>query len=106
MIDGKRFVTDVYDGSPAASAGVKQGDEILSADGVPFQEIESFRGKIGKSVDLALRRAADQAPITIPVPVAPVAAVGDAGLGDLQQRGNRRARRAPDRLPAHLVLRR
>ena len=70
VIDGKRFVTDVYDGSPAASAGVKQGDEILSADGVPFQEIESFRGKIGKSVDLALRRAADQAPITIPVPVA------------------------------------
>ena len=30
-IDGKIFVTDVYDGSPAASAGVKAGDEIVSA---------------------------------------------------------------------------
>src|SRR3954451_14635837 len=29
VIDGKRFVSDVYDGSPAASAGVKQGDEII-----------------------------------------------------------------------------
>jgi carboxyl-terminal processing protease len=69
-IDGKRFVTNVYDGGPAKSAGVEQGDEIISADGAPFQEIGSFRGKVGKSVDLALRRAADAAPMTISVPVA------------------------------------
>jgi hypothetical protein len=33
-IDGKRFVTDVYDGGPAALAGAKAGDEILSVDGL------------------------------------------------------------------------
>ena len=30
VIDGKRFVSDVYDGAPADKAGVKPGDEILS----------------------------------------------------------------------------
>jgi C-terminal processing protease CtpA/Prc len=70
VIDGKRFVTAVYDGGPAKSAGVEQGDEVVSADGAPFEEIGSFHGKIGKSVDLALRREADAAPITVPVPVA------------------------------------
>ena len=70
VIDGKRFVTAVYDGAPAKSAGVEQGDEIISADGAPFAEIGSFHGKIGKSVDIALRRGADAVPITIPVPVA------------------------------------
>jgi C-terminal processing protease CtpA/Prc len=70
VIDGKRFVTAVYDGAPAKSAGVEQGDEIISADGAPFEEIGSFHGKIGKSVDLELRRSADVAPITIAVPVA------------------------------------
>jgi C-terminal processing protease CtpA/Prc len=70
LIDGKRFVSAVYDGGPAKSAGVEQGDEIISADGKPFEEIGSFSGKIGKSVDLALRRAADAAPLTIAVPVA------------------------------------
>jgi len=70
VIDGKRFVTAVYDGGPAKSAGVEQGDEIISADGAPFEEIGSFRGRVGKSIDLALRRGADAAPITIPVPVA------------------------------------
>jgi C-terminal processing protease CtpA/Prc len=65
-IDGKRFVTDVYDGAPAALAGVQAGDEILSADGAPFAEIGSFRGKAGETVDLELRRTADGAPVTVP----------------------------------------
>jgi C-terminal processing protease CtpA/Prc len=69
-IDGKRFVTDVYDGAPAALAGVQAGDEILSADGAPFTEIGSFKGKVGDTVNLELRRTADGAPVTMPVKVA------------------------------------
>ena len=70
LIDGKRYVTDVYDGGPAAKAGVVVGDEILSADGAPFEEINSFRGKIGSDERLELRRQANAAPMTVSVPVA------------------------------------
>ncbi len=70
VIDGKVFVTDVYDGAPAWRAAVKPGDEILSVDGAPFTEIGSFRGKAGKLAELRLRRTADGAPITVNVQVA------------------------------------
>ena len=33
------FVSDVYDGSPAAKAGILAGDEIVSVDGAPYREI-------------------------------------------------------------------
>lgn len=69
-IDGKRFVTDVYDGGPAARSGVKAGDEILGVDGAPFREIGSFAGKAGQSLHLQIRRAADEEPMAIPVAVA------------------------------------
>jgi C-terminal processing protease CtpA/Prc len=68
-IDGKRFVTDVYDGGPAALAGAKAGDEILSVDGAPFEEIGSFAGKIGGAVTLQVRRSADEEAMAIPVTV-------------------------------------
>ena len=68
-IDGKSFVTHVYDGGPAANAGVLTGDEIVSVDGQPFAEIESFRGKVGRVAHLMVRRAADAQPIAIDVPV-------------------------------------
>ena len=69
-IDGKSFVTHVYDGGPAAKAGVLAGDEIVSVDGAPFAEIESFRGKA--TAHLMVRRAADAQPIAIDVPVADI----------------------------------
>jgi carboxyl-terminal processing protease len=61
-VNGLWFVTDVYNGSPADRAGILVGDEIVSVDGAPYREIESFRGKAGKTVELALRRheGADQ----------------------------------------------
>ena len=34
-LDGSLFVSDVYDGSPAAKAGILAGDEIVSVDGAP-----------------------------------------------------------------------
>ena len=55
-VSGKLFVSDVYDGAPADRAGIETGDEILSVDGASYHEIESFRGKAGKTVELRLRR--------------------------------------------------
>lgn len=69
LIGDVRFVTDVYDGSPAAKAGIVMGDEILAVDGKPYREIASFQGKVGQSVDIRLRRRADAAPIGVKVAV-------------------------------------
>ena len=71
-IGGRNFVTHVYDGGPAAKAGLLTGDEIVSVDGAPFAEIGSFRGKVGGTAHLMVRRQADAAPIAIDVPVAEV----------------------------------
>jgi C-terminal processing protease CtpA/Prc len=56
LIDGKVFVSDVYDGGTASRANIKVGDEILAADGEAFAETGSFAGKAGKDVVLTLRR--------------------------------------------------
>ncbi len=72
VIDGTRFITDVYDGSPAAAGGLMAGDEIVAADGQPFAEISSFKGKAGSTVDLAIRRHAGDAPQDIAVKVASI----------------------------------
>jgi carboxyl-terminal processing protease len=68
-IGGKLFVADVYDGSPAAEAGVKVGDEVLGVDGEPLAEIASFEGKVGERVTLQLRRSAGGPPISLSIPV-------------------------------------
>jgi C-terminal processing protease CtpA/Prc len=67
--NGARFVSDVYDGSPADRAGILVGDEVLSVDGKPYHEIESFSGKVGKPVEIKLRRRAEAEPITLEVKV-------------------------------------
>ena len=69
VIDGKTFVTDVYDGGPAADAGVMAGDEIVSVDGAPLAQIGSFEDKAGEIVQVALRRTADAEPIVAAVKV-------------------------------------
>jgi len=55
-IDGKTFVTGVMAGLAGEKAGLKVGDEIVSADGAPFQPVGSFRDKVGTTVRLAIRR--------------------------------------------------
>ncbi len=67
---GRAFISDVYDGTPADRAGLLAGDEIVSVDGAPFAEIESFRNEAGKSAVVSIRRKADGAPFDISVPVA------------------------------------
>jgi C-terminal processing protease CtpA/Prc len=68
-IDGKVFVTDVYDGGPADKAGLMAGDEIVFIDGQPFRGAASFHGEAGKTAVLTVRRTANAAPITLYVPV-------------------------------------
>jgi C-terminal processing protease CtpA/Prc len=63
--NGGLFVSDVYDGSPADRAGILMGDEVLSVDGAPYREIESFSDKVGKPVEIRLRRSAGAEPITV-----------------------------------------
>jgi carboxyl-terminal processing protease len=68
-IDGKQFVSDVYDGSPADEAGIRVGDEVISVDGAPYEDIGSFRNKAGKAVEISLRRREHELPSTVTVKV-------------------------------------
>ncbi len=58
-IDGRTFLADVLDGSPAAEAGLLFGDEIMAVDGAPFHALRSFEGKAGKEVTVEIRRGPD-----------------------------------------------
>jgi carboxyl-terminal processing protease len=71
-IDGHHFVDGILEGSPAERAGLKYGDEILSVDGSPYSPIAVFHGKIGRTVELEIRRSEGAAPQRLDVPVIPV----------------------------------
>ena len=71
-VDGRHFIDGVLEGSPADRAGLKYGDEVITADGQPFSLIAAFRGKIGASVELMVRRARDAEPMRVVVPVIPI----------------------------------
>jgi len=66
-IDGKTFISGVLAGLPADTAGLRVGDEIISADGSSFEPVGSFRGKEGEAVALAIRRDANGPVTTIAV---------------------------------------
>ena len=61
------FVYNVFDGSPAAEAGLRVGDEINSVDGAPFQPVGSFAGKVGQAVRVQVRRTAGANPVELGV---------------------------------------
>jgi carboxyl-terminal processing protease len=69
VLEGKRFVSDVYDGSPAKKAGLLVGDEIIAVDGKPYSEIGSFDTKVGRGVEIRLRRHRDAEPLSARVEV-------------------------------------
>jgi len=60
-VDGKWFVTGVLDGSPAAVAGVRRGNEIVSLNGQPFQPVRPLQGLAakGESVRLEIQVTAE-----------------------------------------------
>ncbi|PSB25653.1 peptidase S41 [Stenomitos frigidus ULC18] len=66
-VDGKTFVRAVLDGSPAAKAGLKVGDQLLSVEGQPFQPVKSFADKADRPVSIRVQRTPDTAPQTIAV---------------------------------------
>ena len=55
-INGKTFVSAILDGSPAAEAQLKVGDQLLSIEGRPFHPIQSFAGKANQNVTLLIQR--------------------------------------------------
>jgi carboxyl-terminal processing protease len=68
-IDGRYFADGILEGSAASETGIRFGDEIVSVDGGPYSPVESFSGKEGTTVKLAVRRSADAEPELIDVPV-------------------------------------
>lgn len=58
-IADKTFIAAVWDGSPAAKAGLLVGDQVLSVDAQPFHPIQSFAGKANQSVLIKIQRSAD-----------------------------------------------
>ncbi|MEM9089356.1 MAG: S41 family peptidase [Cyanobacteria bacterium P01_F01_bin.53] len=51
----KTFVQAVLNGSPADTAGLKAGDQILSVEGEPFEAIQSFLNKADQPVNLQVQ---------------------------------------------------
>jgi carboxyl-terminal processing protease len=75
--DQPPYVTEVFRGSPAASAGVKPGDQIVAVDGKSTngqsltEAVTSIRGPQGSKVVLSMGRGG-QPPIDIQITRAPV----------------------------------
>ncbi|MEM8810786.1 MAG: PDZ domain-containing protein, partial [Cyanobacteria bacterium P01_G01_bin.38] len=57
QIKENTFVKAIFDGSPAATAGLQVGDQILSADDQPFEPIKSFLEKVDQSVTLLVQKS-------------------------------------------------
>ncbi len=66
-VDSNHFIRVVFAASPAADAGLKRGDKILQADGLPFHPIRSFRGKADQDVVLTVLRREGAGPMELRV---------------------------------------
>ena len=55
-INARQFVSEIPEASPAFEAGLKVGDELLSVEGEGFHAIESFRNRVGRELNLTIRR--------------------------------------------------
>jgi carboxyl-terminal processing protease len=71
-IGGRHFIDQVMDGSPAARAGLRTGDEIVDVAGAAYAPIRPFRPHLGQTVDLGVRRRADGPVERVPVAVAAI----------------------------------
>lgn len=62
---GRHTVTAVIDGTPAQQAGLRAGDEIVAADGRPFEPVGSFRGKVGRPIVLDVHRGGSVVQVSV-----------------------------------------
>ncbi len=69
LVENRHHVDLVLDGSPADKAGLRVGDEIVSVNDGPYTAIAAFRGRLGETVRLGLRRIVGGQISTIPVEV-------------------------------------
>jgi carboxyl-terminal processing protease len=60
QIEGQHYVAAVLRGSAADKAGVKLGDCLLEADGLPFHPIKAFEGKAGQQVSVTVQTGPGQ----------------------------------------------
>ena len=60
-------VAGVLDGGPADKAGIRSGDRLITADGLPFRSAGSFRGKDGERVQVQFRRRTEPGLRTVEV---------------------------------------
>lgn len=67
VIEGRHFISGIFDGFAAAQAGLMVGDEIVAADDSPFAPIGSFADKAGRKVELTIRREAQGKLMTVAV---------------------------------------
>lgn len=58
-INGKTFITAILDGSPAAKAGLKVGDQVLAIDDRKYEPIQSFVDKADKKVEISIQQTPD-----------------------------------------------
>jgi carboxyl-terminal processing protease len=72
QVDARHLVDGVLEGSPAARAGLKYGDEIMAVDDTPYSPIAAFREKIGRTVALTVRRHAESEPERLEIVVVPL----------------------------------
>lgn len=61
LAEGRRVVTDLVPGGPAARAGVQPGWLMVSRDSQPLPEPDTFRPRLGQPVTYGFLDAADQA---------------------------------------------
>ncbi len=60
-IDGRVFAADVYDGGPAARAGILAGDELVGVGDGPWGDVAPFRSREGQPTKVVIQRSADAA---------------------------------------------
>ena len=68
-IGGKAFVTDVYDGGPAARAGPPPGAGVVAVAGAPVPAAGAFADTAGQTVSVSIRRAEGTLPFAVEVAV-------------------------------------
>jgi len=64
-IEGRTYAVAVLEGGIAAEAGLLKGDEIVSADGRPYEPAASLRKPTGANVSFEIRRHAGDEPFSV-----------------------------------------